>query len=163
MPYIPTSFFRFGVASGVKTLAYFVAKGGSEGFLLTGGPEPLIMYLQGDRAGWAFPTMNMQSASGLIYEDIEIEVEPSTIYQPAYVEEPVGALIVTDTSMGINYLRQSRHSFTELGIAYLSDDRTDTSPTDNGSIGFKGWRIVKHVEDRTIELFKFEATKVADR
>lgn len=164
MPYVPLEIYAVKSSKSVTTLALAKEAGeDSDLFLLTGGAAPMAVILTGMYAGRGFELANMRSDLNLVVEGIEILVDPTTTFRPAYVKEPVGAIHLANGVSAISYLTKDRHGFDKVQIARFNDPQTVELSGTGEAIGFKSWRIVKRFKDEVISLLDFSSTLAGDR
>lgn len=133
------------------------------GLLLTGGAAPLAVILTGAHAGQAFDLANLRSGLNLVCEDIEIVVDPATLFRPAYVQEPIGAIHLANGITAISCLIKDRYGFKSVQLVRFNAPQIG-EPDDMGeTIGFKSWRIVKRFKDEVVALLDFDSTLTGDR
>ena len=163
MTYLPASIYTVTDIRTVRTAA--IGKTADDRgitYLITGGRDPMVVYLTGDRAGRGYSMKNAGSEPFLAVFDVEFEVDPSSAYRPAYVEQPAGALLLSDKSTGINVLTGGGEGFDHLTEVYLDDPLDGSKVPGVGRFGFTRWRAVKRVGSEVHEIVSFEATRKAD-
>ena len=162
MTYHPTSIYKVMDPRLVKQVAIGRPRADRDGvYLFTGGANPLIVHLTGDYAGQSGDIAGMSADPFLIVDDIEFEVDPETMFRPAFVQQPVGALLISDRGNAINVMTRSRQGGHSLTAVYLNDlgDEEDEMA---GFYGFKNWRAIRRVGDQKIELVSFQSTQLQD-
>jgi len=162
MAFLPSTIAKIADIKGVRNVAFVrLLKHSNLSVLLTGGSEPHIVFLDGDRKGKGFPLENVDPEDALIIEGIEFECDWDTMYQPALVDQPVGAFKIARDFYGLAVEGVDGHGFPVIKDIDLG--HTDVLRRDPlaGNTGFKTWRISKTVGDRKIDLFRFETTRTA--
>jgi hypothetical protein len=164
MTYCPAAIYNLRYPDDVKKVA--LARGLDEKdqfYLLTGGARPMLVHLTGQYAGHGFEVQNASRKPLLIVEDVEFEIDPESIYKLAHVQEPIGAFIITDTCRGITVERGNPGGLTDVVDVYFDDPHDGSCRPGTAEAGFKKWRVIKRVNEQTIELLSFEASRTGDR
>jgi hypothetical protein len=165
MPFYATSIYKIALASSITKVAIGKRLGYNDTtrFLFTGGAEPLMMPLSGDRQGNAFKLDQAGSASYLVVEDPEFEVDSDSLFKSAHVDEPLGALLVTDVGIAVTANVKTGSWPSEVVDVYFDDDgREARSPTLERAC-FKKWRAVRRLQDQIVLIAEFESNTLGNR
>lgn len=161
MPYLPADLFHFCSLQDAKGPAIFFAKDGREiTYLKTGGAEPMVLMMDGDRVGHGIEARKWRG-NGYAIEGIEFEVDPASQHRPGFVERPLGALILGPSGIRVTIAVKDGHGFDEALDFPMVE--TDGGRDDALDRGFVKWRAIIRRGEEKIEVLKFEATTKADR
>jgi hypothetical protein len=161
MPYTQTGSFDVKAVRVISGLGIVLQVGARKNsYLITGASPSMVIRLDGDTEGTAFELANAGNASGLSFQEIVLEVDLDSSFQPAMVEQPLGALVMHDGGMYIIATTRSQHGFEDAALYPISN--ATARPSGAPEVGFTKWRAVQELGGERIEIFKFEATKKAD-
>ncbi|MBY6219012.1 hypothetical protein [Qipengyuania aquimaris] len=164
MNYLPLNILERRNSDTIEEVAFAVGKhAGDVEFLLTGGPNPLAVLLSGQRAGRGLEVKRWRKQELLVVSNVEIEVSLEGMKRSAFVEEPIGAIVVGMEANGITALYENRHGVLEVVNSYFNRDPEDGSPQNSEELLFPKWRIVKRCGETVHELASFEAKTIGDR
>jgi hypothetical protein len=110
--------------------------------------------------GSAFEKATAKNWSGLAVEGVRFEVDESSKFKPAYVDQPVGSIIRVSGGLEVIVMMKGLHGFDEAQRVALSDGLRSTA--DDMEVGFTRWRAMLGHGTDAQEIFKFEATKTAN-
>jgi hypothetical protein len=131
-----------------------------EAFLVTGADPSFACFLTGDHVGSGFEKASARNWSGLAVEGIRFEVDAQSKFRPAYIDQPLGAIIRGSQGLELIISLAGGRGFAEATRVALTEGIPGTA--EDLEVGFTRWRAVigQGVEAR--EIFKFEATKTAN-
>lgn len=161
MKYIPAEVIR---PSNLKEVAgpaiVFAEPGRDDVFLVTGVDPRYACFIGGTYAGDGFRQDQAARWSGLAIEGVRFELDPSSAFKPAFVQQPLGALIRTGSELQIFVGTKDSHGFND-GICVPVVDQLPPSSSDT-EIGFRKWRALIGEGPNMITVFDFEANRTAD-
>ncbi|WP_156348859.1 hypothetical protein [Sphingomonas sp. Leaf230] len=161
MPYMQTGSFVIKTIRVISISAIVLQVGARKNsYLVTGASPSMVVRLDGDTEGSAFELANAGNVSGLSFEEILFEVDLDSSFQPAMVEQPLGALVMHDGGMYIIATTRSQHGFEDAALFPIG--KATARPSGAAEVGFTKWRAVKVLGSERVEILKFEATKKAD-
>jgi hypothetical protein len=128
--------------------------------LVTGAVPSFVCFLTGDHVGSGFEKTKARNWSGLAVEGIRFEVDLRSKFRPAYIEQPLGAIILGSQGLEVIISFTGGRGFAEATRVALTEGSPGTA--EDLEVGFTRWRAVigQGVEAR--EIFKFESTKTAN-
>ncbi|HEY0028727.1 MAG TPA: hypothetical protein VGC35_12730 [Allosphingosinicella sp.] len=129
-------------------------------FLVTEADPAIVCFITGDYVGSAFEKATAKNWSGLAVEGVRFEVDESSKFKPAYVDQPVGSIIRVSGGLEVIVMMKGLHGFDEAQRVALSDGLRSTA--DDMEVGFTRWRAMLGHGTDAQEIFKFEATKTAN-
>jgi hypothetical protein len=161
MDYLPARLLRPAKLSEVSGPAIVLPDPGrDDAFLVTGGDQPYVCFIEGNYVGDGFLKREAARWSGIAIEGVNFEVDRTSAFQPALIDQPLGALIRSGTELQVFVGAKERYGFREATRAALAADLPASS--DNSEMGFTRWRAVIHDGLRQISVFTYEATKTAN-
>lgn len=161
MDYIPTHLFTPSPLSQVKGPAIFwPARKDAEPWLVTGEQDPMVVALSSGISGRCVRVADWRVV-GHSVQGVQFEVDPSSRYKPAFVDEPVGGLILGASGLRISTIFESANGFSDLrDFPVHADASTAASDTD---VGFTRWRAYIFEGIRRIDLLSFEVSRKGER
>jgi hypothetical protein len=153
MTYTPTTAFQVAILREVGSTAIALHAGTRDSsYLLTGAPQPMAIRLNGDMEGSAFDLVNAGNGEGMVFKDISLEVDVSSSFRPALVEQPLGAFVIATARSGSGFNDARTHPIGEA----------TPRPSNAPELGFTKWRAVQMRGGERFEIFAYEATKLGD-
>jgi hypothetical protein len=161
MNYVPAELMRPAKLKDVVGPAIVLPEPGREdAFLVTGGERPYVCFIGGRYAGDGFLQEKASRWSGLAIEPVRFEVDPSSAFKPALIEQPLVALIRAGTEILIFFGSTDTHGFKDAMKVPVFGQLSVASA--DAEVGFRRWRAVVGEGANSIAVFTFEATKTAN-
>lgn len=134
--------------------------GHEDAFLVTGGEHSHVCFIDGKYAGDGFLKEKAGRWTGLAIEQVRFEVETSSAFKPALIDQPLGALIRADTELFIIVGTKDVHGFEEATRVPILGQLPASSA--NCEVGYRQWRAVVGEGATSITVFTFQATRTAN-
>ena len=161
MDYLPVHLLRPATLDQVTGPAIVLPEPGREdAFLVTGGERPYVCFIAGSYTGDGFLKEKAGSWSGVAIEDVNFQVDASSAFKPAVIDQPLGALIRVGAELQMFVGTTDRHGFKEAARVTLLADLPVSS--DNVEVGFTRWRAVVGEGTSRVVVFSYEASKTAN-
>lgn len=160
MDYMPAALLRptrVSDAQGPAVVLPFAQH--SEAMLVTGGGPAHSCFLSGPYTGHGFLKEKAARWNGLAIEGVEFEVDLSSQFQPALIDQPLGAIIRTSGRLELIVAMKAGHGFDEAHRVALDEGAPPSA--DSLEAGFTRWRAVIRQGSDQIQVFAFEATATA--
>lgn len=163
MAFLPSTIGKIADLKGVRTVAFArLLRGTGQSVLVTGGSEPHLVFLEGDRRGKGFPLKNIDSEDALIIEGVEFECDWNSTFEPALVDQPIGAFKIARDFYGLSIEGVDGHGFPVLKDIDLGDSDVLRRDPLAGKTGYMRWKISKKWDDQKIALLTFESPGLAN-
>lgn len=160
MDYFPAELMRPVKLSEVIGPAIVLPEPGrDDAFLVTGGDQPYVCFIQGRYVGDGFRKEQASRWSGTAIEGVSFEVDSTSAFKPAFIDQPLGSLVRTGTELLV-ILGEKQNGLSEAIRATLLRDLPASSA--NSEIGFTKWRAILGNGPSRICVFKYEATRTAN-
>ena len=161
MDYLPAKLLRPSKLDEVSGPAIVLPDPGrEETFLVTGEERPYVCFLKGSHIGEGFLKEKAARWGGMAVEGVSFEVDLSSAFKPAVIDQPLGALIRAGTELIILVGTTDHHGFKEATRVTLLSGLPDTSA--NTEVGFKKWRAVIGEEPNRLVVLDYEAARTAN-
>lgn len=161
MSYFPIELLKVCPLNEVKGPAIFWSiKPGRGPYLITGSANPIMFPLDGQYVGRGSQAANT-TASGYAIEQISFEVDRDSHFLSAFVEEPVGALILGPAGVRISSLVKDHHGFEEVRD-FPVDDQVNMAERDL-DIGFSKWAAFVGDGDARRKVWEFQSPLSGNR
>jgi len=158
MNYVPADLIRPVRLNEVAGPAIVLPEPGrDEAFLVTTGEQPYVCFINGTYVGDGFPMANAARWKGLAIEAVRFEVDQTSLFEPALIEQPLGALIRAGTDLSILIGIKDAHGFNDVTRVPVVCGLPASSA--DSEVGFRKWRAVAGDVSNPFVVFGFEATK----
>jgi hypothetical protein len=161
MNYLPARLVRPAKLSEVAGPAIVLPNPGrEEAFLVTGGEQPYVCFVTGSYIGNGFPKEKAARWSGLAIEGVGFELDVTSAFRPAFIDQPLGALIRAKDELLMYVGTPSGHGFEEA-IRVEVQTGFPSSSTE-AEVGFTKWRATVGEGASRLVVFEFDAAKKAN-
>lgn len=155
--YLPTGAIRPDRVSTAKGPAIVLPMLQSPAMLVTGGDPGLAFFLDGPHAGASMQLDNSGNFKGLIVEDVRFEVDLSSEFRPALVDQPIGAIVRTQRGLEIMVVQRNGHGFDDM-IRVSLDGSPDGADRDI-EVGYSRWKAFIGEGVGAREIYAFELAR----
>jgi hypothetical protein len=158
MAYINLQSTTFGKLSDAPGFSFFrAASAGGEQFLVG---DTHVIQVSGERAGTAIQKNQADRRIGFIHTEIELEVQSTSMFEPAHVQQPVGALIVTEVGVEVLGVASNAHGWRGLThFVVVGKQRTEHAIKE---VGYSSWRIVRSRGNDREVLTEYTSAEMGD-
>ncbi|WP_447724611.1 hypothetical protein [Sphingomonas koreensis] len=155
MPYIPASAARFGTVDSTQGMALVTPISQySELFFVTGGSDSTAVFLSEGIRGRAMRTETAVNFDGMIVEDIKIEVDTDSAFNPGETGKTLLAIIRQGSATGL-FVSSDGGGFRQTVIAPIGGVFDPGVATER--VAFTRWRIVLGEGDDKVTLLEIDA------
>lgn len=160
MQYVSPGLFHHGNAAQARALSIVLpmARGDTKTLIVENGGVPLAILLH-DHPWHSIRLENAGDLKGVIFNDVEFEVDFSSMFDAGRHEMPIGCAIRRGDQMYIRVLAPEGRGIDGVIRASVM---SGLPKGDHGDIAFTRWRIVKKVEDMIHVLHSVNAAHNAD-
>lgn len=161
MVYIPVDRIRVAALSQVKGPALFwTTRPGRDPMLVTAEADSMFIIVSGDDLLRSGRIADLR-LNGYVVEGLQFELDQTSQFLPAYVDEPLGAIIIGPAGVRISTVFRDRNGFDEVrDFPLLGELKAGDQSQD---VGFTRWRAVIGEGSARITVLEFESTKKGNR
>lgn len=109
-------------------------------FLVGDRGGPIAMFLDGDHQFASFPCKGNDNWKGLLIPNVELIVDPDSLFDPASDHTPLGCVVRGGTYLAVTARSGDRHGFPNAIRINLRDDLPKLPS--NLKAGFLNWQLV---------------------
>lgn len=125
--------------------------------LVTGGDHSIAFFLDGPHTGASMALENAGNFKGVIIEGIRFEVDLTSEFQPALVDQPIGGIIRTQRGLEIMALQRNGHGFED--VVRVSLDGSPNGADRDVEVGYSRWKAFVGDDATTREVFAYESVR----